>query len=55
MLHFDTYLLMLSKELLNTIFWVFGMIQPGIELQFPEPLANTLAAKPIHKLIYITN
>ena len=33
---------MLSKEALSTIFWVFDMTQPGIELQSPEPLANTL-------------
>ena len=26
----------------RTIFWVFGMTQPGIEPQSPGPLANTL-------------
>ena len=29
----------------NTIFWVFGMIRPGIEPRSPGPLANTLLIK----------
>ena len=36
---------MLSKEVSSTIFWVFGMIQPGIEPQSPRPLVNTLPTK----------
>ena len=32
----------LSKEASSTIFWVFGMTQPGIEPGFPRLLANTL-------------
>ena len=40
----------------STIFWVFGMIQPGIEPQSPGPLANTLLIRPMarhKKKIYI--
>ena len=37
----------LSKEASSTIFWVFGMTRPGIELRSPGPLANTLTARPI--------
>ena len=32
---------MLSKAALSTIFWVFGMTQPGIEPWSPGPLAKT--------------
>ena len=32
----------LSKEALNTIFWVFGMTRPGIEPRSPGPFVNTL-------------
>ena len=32
---------MLNKGESNTIFWVFSMMQPGIELQSPGLLANT--------------
>ena len=28
-------------------FWVFGMIQPGIEPKFPGPLVNTLTIMPM--------
>ena len=38
----------LNKE---TIFWVFRMIRPGIEPQSPGPLANTLTARPMDRLI----
>ena len=38
---------MLSKEASSTIFWVFGMTQPGIEPRFPGPLANSLTVMPI--------
>ena len=31
----------LSREESSTIFWIFGMIRPGIEPPFPGPLANT--------------
>ena len=37
---------MLNKEVSSTIFWVFGMTCPGIELRSPGPLANTLLTKP---------
>ena len=30
-----------SKEISNTIFWVFGMTRPGIEFRSSGPLANT--------------
>ena len=33
---------MLSKAAWSTIFWVFGMIGPGIEPWSPGPLANSL-------------
>ena len=33
---------MLSNAASSTIFWVFGMTQPGIEPRSPGPLANTL-------------
>ena len=31
----------------STIFWVFGMIRPGIEPRSPWPLVNTLTIMPI--------
>ena len=37
---------MLSKEIWCTIFWVFCMTQPGIELWSLGPLANTLPIVP---------
>ena len=44
---------MLSKEASSTIFWVFGMTRPGIELRSSGPLANTLAVKQMEqKYIY---
>ena len=36
---------MLSKEVSSTIFKVFGMTRPGIELRSPRPLANTLPTR----------
>ena len=52
LLHFtlDPYFIMyivLRKVELSTIFWVFGMTQPGIEPWSPEPLANTLLIRPM--------
>ena len=41
---------MLSKEALSTIFWAFGITQPGIELKCPEPLVNTLTIVPMDRL-----
>ena len=43
-LTFDPYLIVrvLSKVASSTIFWVFGMIRPGIEPWSTRPLANTL-------------
>ena len=38
---------MLSKVASSTIFWVFGMIRPGIEPRSPRPLANTLTIMPM--------
>ena len=35
-------MLTVRKETLITIFWVFGVTQPGIEPRFPGPLANAL-------------
>ena len=32
----------------STIFWVYGMTPPGIELQPSGPLANTLPTKPMY-------
>ena len=37
----------LSKEASSTIFCVFGMTRPGIELRSLGPLANTLTARPM--------
>ena len=34
----------------STIFWVFGMTQPGIESQSLGPLANTLLIQPLAQL-----
>ena len=36
----------LSKEVSNSIFWVFGMSRPGIELRSLGPLANSLPITP---------
>ena len=36
-----------KQGLSSTIFWVFGIIRPGIEPQSPGPLANTLPTKPM--------
>ena len=49
LLHFtlDLYLIMLSKEPSSSIFWVFGMTQPGIEPWSPRVLANTLLIRPM--------
>ena len=41
------YNAVLSKESSSTIFWVFGMTQPGIEPRSPGPLANTLTTMPM--------
>ena len=38
---------MLSKAASSTIFWVFGMTRPGIELWSPGPLVNTLLIRPM--------
>ena len=43
----------LSKEASSTIFWIFGVTRPGIELRSPGPLANTLTARPMSLYIYI--
>ena len=45
------YYWVLSKELSSTIFKVFGMTCPGIEPRSPKPLANTLATRPMSRLI----
>ena len=47
------YNAVLSKAASSTIFWVFGMAQPGIEPRSPRPLANTLLIKPIYLIIII--
>ena len=44
---------MLSKNASSTIFWVFGMTQPGIEPRSPGPLANTLTIMPMFYIILI--
>ena len=43
---------MFSKEASSTIFWVFGMTQPGIEPRSPGPLANTLTARPVMRFLF---
>ena len=35
----------------STIFWIFGMTQPGIEPWSPRPLANTLLIRPMARLL----
>ena len=47
------YCCVLSKEVSSTIFKVFGMTQPGIELRSPGPLANTLPTRPMSQYIII--
>ena len=45
----------LSKAASNTIFWVFGMTQPGIELRSPEPIdkhSTHLANGPVIQTIF---
>ena len=44
------YSWVLSKEVSSTIFKVFGITRPGIELRSPGPLANTLPTK----ILYFT-
>ena len=46
---------MLSKVVSSTIFKVFGMTRPGIEPRSPGPLANTLTAGPMSRLLMETN
>ena len=43
------YCWVLSKEVSNTIFEVFGMTWPGIEPRSPRPLANTLPIRPMSR------
>ena len=43
------YCRVLSKEVSNTIFKVFGMTQPGIEPWSPGPLVNILPTRPMSK------
>ena len=49
------YCWVLNKEVSSTIFKVFGMMWPGIELRSPGPLANTLTtwSMSIYICIYI--
>ena len=42
---------MLSKVVSSTILKVFGMTRPGIEPRSPGPLANTLTAGPMSRLV----
>ena len=39
-------------EASSTIFWVFGMTQPGIEPRSPSSLANTLPTRPMNPLAW---
>ena len=39
----------LSKVASTTMFWVFGMTRPRIELQFPGLLTNTLLIRPMDR------
>ena len=47
------YFKQISQEI--TIFWVFGITQPGIEPQSPGPLANTLSSLPLDWLDNLLN
>ena len=40
---FNCFSIVFSKTASSTIFWVFGMTRPGIELRTPEPLASWLS------------
>ena len=51
MIHTHFIMQVLSKEVSSTIFWVFGMIWPGIEPQSPRSLANTLPTRPMYHSI----
>ena len=46
------YCWVLSKEVLSTIFKVFGMTRPGIETRSLGPLANTLPTWKMSRSIY---
>ena len=39
------------KAASSTIFWVFGMIRPGIQPQSSGPLANTLLIRPMAECV----
>ena len=39
--------MLVSKEVSSTIFWVFRMTRPEIELWCPEPLTNIFSTRPI--------
>ena len=43
---------MLSKAASSTIFWVFGMTRPEIELWSPRPLTNTQLIRPNGKIFF---
>ena len=48
------YIAVLSKEVLSTIFKVFGMTQPGIEHRSPGPSANTLPTRPMNRPLILS-
>ena len=41
------------KQVLSTIFWVFGITQPGIEPWSPGALAKTLLIRPMAQWTFI--
>ena len=47
------YCWVLNKEVSSTIFKVFGMMRPGIEPRFSEPLENTLPTRPMSWYNYL--
>ena len=47
----NIYCWVLSKEVSSTILKVFGITQPEIEHRSPGPLANTLATRPVSRII----
>ena len=49
------YITVLSKEVSSTIFIVFGMTWPEIELWSPRPLANTLPTRAMSQLVALFN
>ena len=51
--HRTLYCWVLTKDVSNTIFKIFGMMRCGIKAKSPWPLANTLPTRPMSQLLLI--